>query len=366
MPEKILFVARDAGPSGCFELLAPVLEEKGLGVELILGKGSPITMTEDEISSRVLGSDLLVLGMSSDENLAQPEIFAASIAKKHELKYGFYGDVRGCWRRAREGAWFNPFAFDTSFYLGLTGEDASGAISIFPNAEVFGTGNPVREKMAFPRFTREEIRKDLGVERWEKCVLVAGGKLSAGNMAQFVVTMEALHLLRKRTTYYFKLILTTHPGDRARSAVEPETGERIPFYEDLVSLSPVPTTLIDKKNFATTDLVPGADILIEFGSSVGFAGAYRRIPVISLGFEPLYRMLEEEGDTRRFELEESGLSELVTGSPQNLAVAIEKLLHPDGFQAMRSNQERLCTIPKKEGLALRKMDAAIEKMLGYI
>ena len=115
---KVVLVARDAAPSRAFSKLAPVLQESGFDADLLVGDGKPLI--EGEIINLVERANIVVLGMSSSENLARPEILAGETAKKWGIPYGFYGDVRRCWARARAGAWFEDLASRTSFYFGIT------------------------------------------------------------------------------------------------------------------------------------------------------------------------------------------------------------------------------------------------------
>jgi len=153
--KTVVFVARDAAPSGCFKLLEPVLKDCGFGVTLFTGGGRPLAEQPHEITSAIRGAGVVVLGMSSSAELAQPEIAAGQVAREAEVPFGFYGDVSGCWVRAKNPAWFWGLAVDAAFYCGVTQQDADAAKQVFPNAKLIGTGNPLREEMAFPNFTRD-------------------------------------------------------------------------------------------------------------------------------------------------------------------------------------------------------------------
>lgn len=362
MIRKAVLVARDAAPSGCFKRLEPALKERGFGVDLIIGEGKPLTKTAEEIALAASHASIVILGMSSSLELAEPEIAAGRSAKSAGVSYGFYGDIPRCWARARAGAWFEELAHGAAFYFGVTQGDANAAREVFPKAQLIGTGNPLREEMAFPRFTREEVRAKLNISPEDKLVLAPGGNFStAGNMASWVVLMDALSFLMAGGQS-FQLILATHPGDRAPYAVDAVTQKELKLYDKLVSLSPVPARIVSKDVLTTSDIVPGADIIMEFGSSIGIQGAYQNVPVISLGFEVLFRQFEQVTGNRVLEAVECGLSELVVADVSKLADKIRVLLTPDGFASMRARQQELCPKPTERGTAVRKIADAIARM----
>ncbi len=362
--KRIVLVARDAAPSRAFSKLGPVLEESGFVVQLFANDGKPLVETEAEVLSAVTQANFVLLGMSSSKELAKVEIMAGEKANALGITYGFYGDIRRCWARARPGAWFERLASNAKFYLGITQEDAGAAVNVFPNASCFVTGNPLREEMAFPRFTREEVRTKLNINPREKLVLAPGNKFAAGNFTSWTTIMEALSLLTKKNQYYyFQLILATHPGDRTPFAIDSTTQKELKLYEELIKFSPVPARLVGKEVLTTSDMVPGADIIVEFGSSIGIEGAYQNVPVISLGFEVLFRRFEQVGGTRMLESVEDGISELVVGNVAHLADRISTLLTPVGFSQMRANQERMCPKPIKRDSALCSIANVIAQII---
>ena len=359
--KKVVLVARDAAPSRAFIKLEPVLRENGFDVSLLVGDGKSIVHTDEQIVFAMVGASIVILGMSSSEELARPELLAGKMANGWGIPYGFYGDVRRCWARARTGAWFEELASDAAFYFGVTQDDAVAAREVFPNASLYGTGNPLREEMAFPLFTRESVRAKLGINPEEKLVLAPGGKFAAGNMASWAIIMDALALLGD--AHRFQLILSTHPGDRTPYAVDSETHKGLNLYEELVAFSPVPTRIVGKDMLTTSDMVPGADIIVEFGSSIGIEGAYQNVPVITLGMEVLLRRLEQASGSRMLEMAVDGLSVPVDDAHcEELAYQISKLLTPVGFEEMLAQQKKLCPMPTERGAALHKMVDAIKVM----
>ncbi|MEK7646882.1 MAG: hypothetical protein AAB378_00730 [Patescibacteria group bacterium] len=361
MPKKIVLVTRDAAPSRCFKRLEPVLRERGFDVVLFIGDGKPLAETMDEIGFAASHASVVVLGMSSSAELARPEIAAGEAAKRAGVPYGFYGDVSRCWGRARSGAWFEGLASGAAFYFGVTQEDTDTAREVFPSAKLIGTGNPLREEMAFPHFTREEVRAKLNIAPEEKLVLVPGGKFAAGNLSMWAMIMDSLASL---TNYdlRFQLVLAIHPGDRTPYALDAASKKEMVLYDELLSCSPIPARIINKDILTASDIVSGADIVVEWGSSIGIEGAYQNVPVISLGLEILRRRLERASDVRIPEAVNAGLSELVSADTNKLADTIQRLLTPDGFAPMRERQQKLCPKPAERGAALRKIADAIEDL----
>jgi len=226
----------------------------------------------------------------------------------------------------------------------------------------FGTGNPLREEMAFPRFTRDEVRDRLGVAEDEKLILVPGAQYTWITLSQWVVVMDALWRLCEHGQR-FQLIFTLHPGDRTPYAKDKETGEHLEIYEHLLAYSPVSARIVDTGEMTTSEIVPGADVIVEFGGSIGIEAAYQRIPVVTLGFEPLFRIFEEVGGTRVPEAAGNGISELVMADASRLAETIQRLLTADGFVKMRARQKELCPKPTECGAVLRQMADAIEQVI---
>ena len=173
--------------------------------------------------------------------------------------------------------------------------------------------------------------------------------------------MDALALLAAQGER-FQLILAAHPGDRTPHAVDSATQKEMKLYDELISFSPVSTRIVTKDILTTSDIVPGADVIVEFGSSIGIEGAYQGVPVVSLGFEILFRRLEQASGTRTLEAVGDGLSELVVADASKLANTIKRLLTPNGFAEMRAKQQELCPKPKERGAALRKIAEAIAQV----
>lgn len=364
MKKKIVLVGADAAPSRCFMRLEPILRERWFETELIVGDGKPPTRSTVEIMDAASQANVVILGMSAPDTAA-PEIIAGETAKHENIPYGFYGDVCRCWARARAGTCFAELAPDAAFYFGVGQEDADLAKQVFPKAQCVGTGNPIREENAFPRFTREEIRKKLGVVPDEKLVLAPGGVWAWENMARWTILIEALVMLGRITDWRFKLVLALHQGDRTAYAVDAATQKELKLYEKLKPFSPIPIQITTDDILPTPEIVPGADIVVEFGTSIAQAGAYQGVPVISLGFELSLCGLEKGDGSRVLEAVEDGISSLVVADASKLTERIYTLLIPSNgvTRAMWARQAELYPKPKERGTALRRMADVIEGIL---
>jgi hypothetical protein len=290
--------------------------------------------------------------MSSSAERAQEEIIAGNAASR----MGFYGDIPNCHGRARPGSYFAPLATKASLYFGVTQADADAARAIFPNAMLVGSGNPLREQMAFPKFTREQVRERLSIKPDEKLILAAGSKFAGGNIASWMLLHEALACILHGK---FRLFLSVHPGDATIRAIDPVNQKALKLYEELAHFCSVPTRVIEKSEISSSDLVPGADLIVDFGGSIGIEGAYQQIPSITLGFDCMWERLEEIQGSRTLELMEEKLTLLGSTNPAKLAEQIEVLLTSAGSSEMRRRQKARYPRPSERGATARKMAETI-------
>ena len=328
---------------------------------MIVGDGNLLIQSDGEIVSAVKGSNLVLLGMSSPAENAEPEILAGKNARALGIPYGFYGDRADCWNRK----WFHDLATDASFYFGPNEVSVEGAKAVFPKAKLFATGNPLYEAMAFPEFTREQVREKLGIQPDEKLILAPGGRFSGGgDIISWTLIMEALASLTEEG-HKFQLAMTPHPGDSMLFAVDSRNLEKkLNPYEELVKLSPVPARMLYKAEMPSSHVLVGTDLVIQFGSSLGREAACQRIPVITLGFNTLFNYWKSEaGSDRPDELSE-GFSELVDrANISELASMIDWLLSSDGFAELKSKQELSLPVPAEQGATIKNMVEALETVL---
>ncbi|MFA6429686.1 MAG: hypothetical protein WCV84_04290 [Patescibacteria group bacterium] len=374
MKKLALLLGYDAAGSTAFKLVAGELVNRDYEVDLLVGNGQQMSVTDEELEERVKKADAVFLYMSTTAERARIEILAANLAKKYGKPYGFYGDIVQCWGRARPGAWFEPVAADAAFYCGVNEEDSQAAGAVFPNAMLFGTGNPVREDWHFPKTTYKEVRETLGIDDDTFMVLLSLNKQAAHNTATMLSVFRALSRLitdadGKKHPEWYRLVIGLHPGDPQypvkleEEAADPTTPEGLLRYLELLELCPVPVTFMRKGDTRTSDLVPGADIVVGLGSAVELEAAFQGKPVITYGFEQPFRLIETANGTRNLENVSSGASELVVASVDKFTEAMRRLLTRQGYEPMRARQAALFPKPKERGTAVRNIANVLEVFL---
>lgn len=393
---NVCFVANDVAPSGAFKMVAPELERRGIKTTGLIAEGKPPKFSKGDIDSAISKSDLVVLGMSAPAKNAELEIYAAKKAHELGVPYSFYGDVAGCWGRAQEGNWFYPVARNTAFYFGVRDED--GVKDVFPNAHIFATGNPVRETEAFPVMSREEARKVLGVKNDEKLIMVPGSKFVGANFSILAVLFEALDFLHSDK---IRLIFCPHPGDTEIFAVDwrkilkiyedsktqllnvlssfdqlfavlnkvfndSELAKlQLNAYQEFLDSSPVPARVITKDILSSAQAVNGADLVVEYGSSVAFMAVYRRIPLLTLPVIAAANRCKKNNGKRETEVMEDEVTIVASADNcLNLSEDIEFLLIPNSEDAedLLASQEKKYPLPKERGEAVRKLADAITSL----
>src|SRR3989344_7576427 len=104
---RVAMIARDMAPSSAFKYVSGELIKHGVEVLCYLGYGKPFVFNAEELTH----TDVVLLGMSSSGELAEPEICTAKILRSINKPYGFYADTYGCHKRpcfgpGRDGASF--------------------------------------------------------------------------------------------------------------------------------------------------------------------------------------------------------------------------------------------------------------------
>ena len=150
--------------------------------------------------------------------------------------------------------------------------------------------------------------------------------------------------------------------------MDPKEQKPLKLYEDLIRFAPVPTQFVTKEVMGSSDLVPGADLVVEFGSSIGMEAAAQQIPVITYCTGVAERRQEKASGTRTTELVELRVSDLVRTN--DISVMDEEslfsamachLLNRDSDVAIELRNRQAAEFPKAErGTAVRKMADALE------
>jgi len=308
--KKIVLVASDIMPSQALQELNKELSQLSCEVVSFLGFGKGIN-NAPEIPKIIASANAVVTGMSTKPKFVEPELLAINTAIANGVPFGFYADTYGVYRRP----WFENVRGKASFLFVINKEEAVGAKPLFPNAKIVATGNPMWEEFYFPLLSRKESRAELDIADNQTLIFCPGAKVLMMNAALFINTIEAanqLALMGKNPV----VVISMHPGDPN----PPET------YADLIKYSRVPVKIITRDILTTSDIVPGADILVDFCSTTAIEAAHQRIPVINFFTEIQLGRLEEIIGTREWELNRLGVAEAVYGNAKDPPQTINRLL----------------------------------------
>lgn len=343
MNKKILLVAGDYAPSECFEVLSLKLDKTYPELEIFTALGYGFPFHFENIDFDMLDVDFVLLGMSSSLESAHAEICTGIFAKGRGIPYGFYSDMPLCPNRAREGALFHELAMDAELFCGLFQSDVVTTSKLFPSARCVMTGNPVRDSMAFPRFSREEVREMLEVASHEKLILAPGGKFPAGNAFLWILIAEALN----DSTYREQsvLVLSPHPNDPASRLIYADSRMPADLYRDVVANSPVRTIAGDESALDTLDIVAGADLVIEFSGSTSVCAAYQRIPVMSLTPHTWMNLFTRGNGESKIELLECSAAAHTDLSVQAIARTIRDFFTPHSPLGARIRDAQVTAYP---------------------
>ncbi len=388
---KVALVARDAAPSRCFRRLGDELTNRRHAAVCFVNEGKPLPVSLDEIRALVCSSEIAVIGMSSSKELAEPELIACAAAVEAGIPFGFYLDTANCHMRD----WFAGFLNRARFFFAINDREAKRVFTAYPNAYAVATGNPLREDAFSPKFTRDEVRQKLGVAEEETLVLAPGGKSPVVNILVWGILLETLAKVPNRM---FRVILTCHPGDRTPFAVDQDmilnnskellkllklgegldregilkvieggiTKAQLNLYGDLIRFAPpgLKVEFVGNDVMSTDDMVPGADLIAEFGSTIGINAAAQRKPVISISTAIGKQCLFSTSKTRTTESVELGLAAWCSADDvDNMAICIANILVPSGFAKYRAKQEEECPKPVAQGAAVKAMANELERLL---
>ena len=360
---RIVMVGRDKAPSEAFERVRVKLE--GHDVVAYLGHGDPIKGTLEEIKAAASGADVLLCGMSSSPKLVAEEISAIISASTNGVPVVLYADTHGAVSRA----WFEGVRDRVSTVLVVSHKEAENARLLFPNAALVLSGNPAVEESYFPKITREQARNKFGVREEEKLMLIPGYKFPAVTIPTVIAAINAVDMLPE-TNFY--MIVSVHPGDEAWKANPDFYDTFIKYFtecKEVTDLANLRWTVTcgkhpnEERRIATSDILPGADILVATMSTEEQKAACQRSPVVEyLTAVDLDRM-EKNFGTRDWECCEQGVAEKVFGDHAELAAAIDELLNPTSANSISMRQAQKLHYPKpsEPGYALRVMAETVLK-----
>lgn len=335
---RIVLVARDVAPSLAFEMVkAELWARPGVTGRAYLGHGKPIVAQQDEVDASVRGADIVLIGLSSQKDLAEPEIYAAEEAIEHGVPVVAYSDTFGCFNRP----WFADVLPHVAALFVINAQEAGKAHLQFPAPDIITSGNPTWEDFCFPKRTRQEVRQYLGVTDETKVILSPGSKSPVINILLWGTLIEAATRI---SGLKMQLVFAPHPGDRTAKEI----------YDDLLTYSPVPVQWVSREEFPASELLPGVDLVVQSASTIGIEAAHLRIPVIDCFSESARGRWREASGGERWEPCVLGVSRETSLDTAELCREISLLLHGTVFATeQRRLQERVYPVSSERGRGAR-------------
>ena len=347
---QVTIVANDIGGRNGLRLLGEFLEKQGIAVCWYLGSGDAIS-TSFGLTERIANSDAVICGMSSSEKLAAPEIMAANMAQQLGVPFCLFADSFN----AHLKPYFNKWLYKAAALMVLNSAEAQKAREHLKDVKVVATGNPAWEKFFFPRFTREEVRDRLTIP--EDCFVI----LSPGTKELVVNVLLWGGLLDAATPLDNALVLASvHPDDQSP----------IEEYDKLADwsngrLQVVVSDRDDPESMTGSNMLPGADAVVDCCSTIAIEAACQRIPVITYAPEAAQIRRKKNGGSRAWEPAEMGITQFRDGlkAVYNLACDLRSIAVRE-FNLVKRKQEEFFPLYPKPGETVKKMAAVIADIIG--
>lgn len=326
-------------PSIAFGMLAKHLKENGVEVRTLIGNGKPVGLSVREIKELVIGSNVVLAGMSVPAEYAREELWAAETAAINGIPFGLYADTYGVPRRD----WFRFLREEANFLFVLDEEERREARELCPKAEVVASGNPTFEDFFSPKFTKQEVRARLGIRDLETALLCSIGTVLEPNKVMLKAVGEAVNQVA-----LWKVIVCLHPGDQ-------NFKENPAVYAETIRRMNISVRIVTREEMPTMDAVAGADLVVDVpGSSIGICAASQRKPVICYCSKEALDSLEHAIGTRIWKPCERGLM-----MPIYNLTEFNGALNQD-FSAMVEHQKKALQ-PAEKGQAVRIMAETLMK-----
>lgn len=382
----VVLVGRDKAPTLAGQMLQDALHKQKYTTCSFFGDGKPIGASLEEIAQASRDAQLTWVGMSSSAELAQPEIVAARASRHLAL----YADIEGCQNRE----FFREFRDRAGLLFVLTEREKENASRLYnKNVTILATGNPTHEEFAFPKLSRQEVRKHLNIADDETLLLALGTKSIPITCFLVMGILEAIKNSQLMQSRKYCIAVFTHPGDEGLRAlvpvkekgvvrVKPEalTSELAPYadsdgyvwfkhldpYADIKTFAgDVRVEIVQgTKDFGTPHAIAGADAVIQIAGTEGRRAAYQGIPVIDF-FSYLGRnRMKEINKVETWGPCELGMSYgIYDGDTFELAEVLDWMLTPEGRKQCAEDQFEACPPSKARGAAVQQM---VEAMRPYL
>jgi hypothetical protein len=305
----VLLVGRDVGAAAPLAMVSVELAKLGIGCMAFL--------RECPGPSFVNGNDVgfVLTGMSSSPELSRDELGVLRMAISAEVPFGVFADIFGAWKGRK---WFEEYRQKASVIFVLNQEEVAEARVMYPNAQVFGFGNPRWEEFFTQRMTREQVRAKLSLSGSDIVVEVPGGKDLECNLLHFGAVIDAARRLREddRSNSYV-VIISIHPGDDPKGENN-HRGE----YEKLAGRFDW-VRITDKSLISADNMLAGVDMVVQSASTVGVTASCQRIPVINYFSEPALDRLEGSIGSREWPPVTKGMELAVTNDFDKLCAAMQ-------------------------------------------
>lgn len=296
----VLLVAKDVGLAAPLAMVAAELAKLGVGSAAFL-RGGPDIFCLNELFFHIARTnypDFVLTGMSSSPELSECELKTLQFAYDNKVPFGVFSDTFGAWK-GRE--WFEEYRQEAAALFVLNEEEAEEARVRYPQAKVFGYGNPRWVEFFTQRTTRDRVRRTLDLDWDDVVVEVPGGKDLQVNLAHFGAVINAVVLLQKNTSRRFFVVISIHPGDDPKN----EHGHKAE-YEKLADGKSF-VLITDKSLISADDMLVGANMVVQSASTVGVTASCQRIPVINFFTQAALDRLEKNVGSRLWEPVEQGV-----------------------------------------------------------
>lgn len=344
---RVLCVCRDIGGSEGLRDMGSELRARGHEVALWLGFAKPISCSEKDIFDAVRNTDVVVSGRSSTPGLSHTEIAVIEEAVLASKPFAIYSD-----NFTVVTPWMEELAQGAHTLMVVSNAIIEQTAQQFPNARVVATGNPRWEQFCFPRYSRDQVREKLGWGKFEKVILSPGLKVASVNLVLWNSVLEALSHCDLLGAYH--LAASLHPGDKN----PPE------IYDEFADFFPPEAFSVHRKteDMTSSDLLVGADLVVDSTSTTATEAAHLRIPVITHFSATMAGWMRHIRGNTSWEPCELGAN-AKTVTELELARTIVSLTTSGGFPPYRRRQEELFPQPAEQGTAARKMADAVEAMV---